>query len=231
MKNKILLIAFLFSIISCSPEQPTTQDLIEKEFMTYVDHNFDNPKDLKELVSINVEDTISYQLLKDVAKGYIEMMENTDSLSNARLDDFSEKAKNMHQLDLNSFEKEKYFTMILECYSYVGGESLNCVKSKNILKQMIEKTDSCIDNLSYVIYEIKVRELVNDKVKLQKYYASVKNNGYIEIYGEPITIADMPDQFRDLADALDDFSAKYKKRVEIDKKLQEILDFIEVKNS
>lgn len=231
MKNIVLFIAFLFSVISCSPEQPTTKDLIEKEFMIYVNQNFDNPKDLKEIVSINIKDTISYQLFKDLAQKSIDLMESTDSLTDARLLDISNIAKKSKQLDLNSFEKEKYSTMLLEYYDYIENKSLNCLKSKNILKHMIEKTDSCIDNFSYINYEIKVRKLVNNKIKLQKYYASVENNGCIKIYDEPITIADMPNQFKELVNALDDFNAEYKKRIENDKKIEEIFNFIEFKIS
>ena len=231
MKNKVLLIAFLFSIISCSSEQPTIQNLVEKDFMNYVQDNFDNPKDLKEIVSINIEDTVSYESLKGIAKDCIKMIEATDSIDKELQDDYSEKMKFMSRIDMSSFEKEKYTKMRLECLRYVEEEYLECSKSENILKSIVEKKDGCCDSLYYVFYEIKVRTLVNNKLKLQKYYASVQNNNIIKIYSEPITMKDLPSGFQYITDAIEDSRAIYKKRVEFWEKVQKIINFVVMKNS
>ena len=63
MKHFYFIIIALFAFVtSCS--KPTKEELIEKAFIEYVNQNFDDPSHLKEVVSIEVQDTAKKVLLE-----------------------------------------------------------------------------------------------------------------------------------------------------------------------
>lgn len=58
--KKIVVLSFIFSLLFLVCCRPKYQRMISREFKQYVKTNFDNPKDLKEIVSIsNYPDTIN----------------------------------------------------------------------------------------------------------------------------------------------------------------------------
>lgn len=63
----IVLSAF---VVSCS--KPTKEELIEKAFKEYVNKNFDDPNNLKEIVSIESRDTAKIAL-QEITKSILEL--------------------------------------------------------------------------------------------------------------------------------------------------------------
>ena len=61
----LTIISLFFSFICCN-KQETIEDKIKKEFKIYVNENFGDPNDLKEVVSIDLKDTVSYRPIYEI---------------------------------------------------------------------------------------------------------------------------------------------------------------------
>jgi len=91
MKNFILfLIAGTFLFSSC---KQSNEKLIKTEFKKYIQNNFDDPKSVKEIVSIEITDTISVEKIRFIMDMNLKVFHLTDSLNKLR-----------DELNLNSIE-------------------------------------------------------------------------------------------------------------------------------
>ena len=61
----LTIISLFFSFICCNKLE-TIEDKIKKEFKIYVNENFGDPNDLKEVVSIDLKDTVSYRPIYEI---------------------------------------------------------------------------------------------------------------------------------------------------------------------
>ena len=97
--NLAFTVIFLVSLfLACS--EPTKEEQIENTFNEYVHQNFDDPNDLKEILSIEIEDTLSASKTRTFIAG---IFDSSDSIF-SRLYFMSDSLNAIHN---SNFEKVK----------------------------------------------------------------------------------------------------------------------------
>lgn len=189
-------IAFIIlSVLAISCSKPTQKDLIEKAFKEYVNINFDDPKSLKEIVSIEVSDTAYNAILELVGKLHEldSIIVACDSLynPNTSLDKFTQDLKKQQHLinDMSYYDKEKIIETANKCVN--SGIKL-VTYNKNAYRQKLESTDSTFNRLSptnIILYKIHAREEYDKNLKLKNYYALADSTN-IRIYKDEPPVKD-----------------------------------------
>jgi len=181
MKKNLFILAIVFTLFSC---QQSNESLIKKEFKNYVKNNFDNPKSLKEIVSIEASDTVSVENFKMLLK---ETLTNYD-----RVDSLWKNDEYKNNINKNILKKEYNFSYsdILIIRSYYG-QLANITQNRLsvILKDynILENAKNLLDSIKYdppkYGYNIKFRQTKNGELQLFTY------KGYIDSLTKKIHIS------------------------------------------
>lgn len=195
----MLLISFLFvtSLISC---EQTIEDRIKHEFKIYVKENFGEPRDLKEITSIKLIDTISYKELhgilgnaKNVINGVMVMQDKFINANNNTLANIYQKASHKGRLDMN-----KKLHDLMDISNIYESEYL--AMAVNIDSMEIDK-----DRIISFHYEIKARIKNGDERKVEIYHAYMNNYDDIKIKDHKLRMDEMPKEYQDIYKILEDF--------------------------
>lgn len=179
MKKIVLSVIILFALFSCSQ---TKEDKIRNEFKNYVSSNFDDPNSLKEIVSIEQIDTVTYE---HILNGVVALHE-IDSLTN--LSDSIENEQNAILLGkIRAHNYHPYYKEELKSMALRKAElSRNMIAwiddyGYGMLRRMSDSTDNSLNRLkglNIYQYKIKARIKVKDDLKLREYYALEDSIGF-----------------------------------------------------
>lgn len=187
---KISLTLLTCLILGCSQNKkektPTIEDKINDKFIEYVNNNFDDPAELKEIISISPSDTMSKESIGEI----IELLNNLDSLS-LQMDSMCTANLNSLSNNLTPAIQEKYYgnERVLSLLEKAMDDAEDyCIWLEynghryDYLNSEIDRLFNDIDStLFQVTYDIKTRVNTNDGLKIQHFYAIVENAD-IEIY-------------------------------------------------
>jgi len=162
----------LFVLFSCSQ---TKEDKIRNEFKNYVSSNFDDPNSLKEILSIELTDTITYESIRN---GVI-ALHGIDSLTNT-IDSIEEKQNEIILGKISTHKYNPYYKDDIMSMALRKAE----LKRKMVawiddygygmLRSMSDSTDNLLNRLkglNIFQYKIKARIKEKDDLKLREYYA------------------------------------------------------------
>lgn len=234
---KYVFIAFIVLstlVISCS--EPTQEELIEKVFKEYVNKNFDDPNNLKEIISITTEDTLS--ATKTIS--FVENILDSSDSTLIRLKAINDSLNNVFTTNMNKITASKKLTSKyygdkialntieeLIDYSqqemqYFASEEFQTFKLKHsTLKNAINTLKE--DSTFIVTYEIKTRILTKNKeLEIKKYYAQSNQKKTIEIF-ENNSLDLYPKIYSQIYKDLQLYTELYKRRTDRLLKLSSIL--------
>lgn len=179
MKRIVAVITILsaLNLTACGPKDKNLS-LVKKEFLSYVQNNFDDPKAVKEIVSIAAGDTVSLEKMKS-------LVALSDSTINATKELYRIK-DSIATANLGVLASS--ITKQVSPYSsdaYTG--RLVLVELMTLLRKTIAATETLYyqqsilnhlgDSLKYVpavyVYEIKYRKRYPDGLKLETAYAYI----------------------------------------------------------
>ena len=192
----LTIISLFFSFICCN-KQETIEDKIKKEFKIYVNENFGDPNDLKEVVSIDLKDTVSYRPIYEIVsmtKGLYEKgKEQDDSIF------YYIEGKGFAKVvnKMTRAEKEKIGTYMKALIDFYEDKQL-------------EYNDSTM----YIHYEIKARVTKGDIKSLDIYHAYIDNNGKIDIKDHIKKMSELPKKWSDIDNDLTRFNAIMKEKLD-----------------
>lgn len=169
----------LFALFACTQ---TKQDIIRDEFKNYVSSNFDDPNSLKEILSIEQIDTITYESIRN---GVLSL-HGIDSLTNSS--DSIEKEQSAIILGkirahkYNPFYKDELMSMVLR-KAELSRNMITWIDDYGfaLLRTMSDSTDSSLNRLKGLNinqYKIKIRIKDGNNLKLKEYYALEDSVGY-----------------------------------------------------
>lgn len=194
MKMRKIAICLLLVLICLCGCKPSIESRIEKEFLNYVQNNFDDPNSLQEIVSILPKDTVKIQEMFAMLR---ETLEN-DSLISAPLSSRSYQEILMKMQTASFSERKKYqeegrafLTDKIEIAAF-------CIKYMdefdNIKNSIIEHIDSTtLTGKDFIYtYEIKFRAKEKGEKKLLSYYAIFKTDNYIKIQDHELRTEEIP---------------------------------------
>ena len=231
MKKYVSISVIILVLFSCTQ---TKEDKIRDEFKNYVSSNFDDPNSLKEVLSIEQIDTITYESIRN---GVI-ALHGIDSLTNSN--DSIEKEQNeiimskIRAHNYNPYYKEELMSLILRkadlsrlAISWIDDYGFT------LLKAMSDSTDILLNRLkglNIYQYRIKARIKNSDELKVRYFFALEDSTG--------ISFFDKKPTFNDYSEGTAEFYKVAKEyenimtirrniiieKIELNKKLLRILD-------
>lgn len=191
MKKLLFLfcLCISFSLFwSCSK---SNEEKVKDAFNNYVESNFNNPADLKEIISISFEDSITSEkaiefdkknntLIDSITKRTKQMSDSLDKVLEKILKETMSNTTIYYDSNARTL-LEKYENAINESKSYVSNNSFIVATNITLKKSLVDSLEK--KNISINIYNIKVREISNNELKIKNYYAYYDNNNdSIKIY-------------------------------------------------
>lgn len=190
MKKILLLMFIAMAFVSCADNSPKGK--VEKAFKDYVSKNFDDPKSLKEIVSIDVNDTINIHNIIYYTGELIMVCDKKDSLCESTYNAITNAIKGTNEIKRNHRVKEKYDKYISAVNKRRDSFIWRINKKdgfsyKDNLKSMIKNTRN--SDTIFICSEIKYRNIENGDIKLKSIYAlhdTLYNN--IDIYKDKFDV-------------------------------------------
>lgn len=202
MKIKNLLPSVLLLILfSC---EKTESDIVKEEFEKYVYENFDDPRDLKEIVSIEITDTITKEDIYELLYSFNELDSVTFALDSVLTLYCTEVLTQQIKNNLSEMSNLSYYQAFKarELLGKVAISSLSKISfDKTSYNKSVHEIDSIAKSLAdfeYIQYNIKTRiENESEKTVLKNYHALVKQNR-IDIYDKEPAIMDYSPEIKEL---------------------------------
>lgn len=226
-----LSVMTLFVLFSCTQ---TKEDKIRNEFKNYVSSNFDDPNSLKEILSIEPIDTITYESIRN---GVI-ALHGIDSLTNSS--DTIEKEQSEIILSkirahkYNPYYEEELMSMVLH-KAELSRALISWINDYGfaLLNAMSDSTDNSLNRLkglNICQYKLKARIKEKDGLKLREYYALEDSVGFRFFANKP-TFNDYSEgtaEFYKVAREYEDIMTIRKniinEKLEVNQKMLRILD-------
>lgn len=202
MKIKNLLPSVLLLILfSC---EKTESDIVKEEFEKYVYENFDDPRDLKEIVSIEITDTITKEDIYELLYSFNELDSSTFALDSVVTHYYTEGITQQIKNNYSAMSNLPYYQILkaTELYCKVGISLRSKISfDETSYKKSVHEIDSIAKSLAdfeYIQYNIKTRiENESEKTVLKNYHALVKQNR-IDIYDKEPAIMDYSPEIKEL---------------------------------
>ncbi len=203
-----IIIALSALLFSCS--NPTQEELIEKAFKEYANKNFDDPSHLKEIVSIEVQDTAKKCLLE-----IVKSIHDLDSLliygdstfcSTDVTTTFMESiTKDKRKLsNLSYYKKEKLQETVFKHVDCLIKKTMYNKKDYLRKLKIVDSTLNKINIPNIILYNVRARVTNNNELQLNNYYALVDSLN-IRIYDKEPTFADYSKEIGLFKEHLDNF--------------------------
>lgn len=230
-KCLFLSVMTLFVLFSCTQ---TKEDKIRNEFKNYVSSNFDDPNSLKEILSIEPIDTITYESIRN---GVI-ALHGIDSLTNSS--DTIEKEQSEIILSkirahkYNPYYEEELMSMVLH-KAELSRALISWINDYGfaLLNAMSDSTDNSLNRLkglNICQYKLKARIKEKDGLKLREYYALEDSVGF-RFFANKTTFNDYSEgtaEFYKVAREYEDIMTIRKniinEKLEVNQKMLRILD-------
>ena len=199
MKNKfelkVLLLVLISIVCSCknSPE-----DKVEKEFKNYVQTEIDDPSSLKEIVSITLTDTISYEKIKEGASMLFErfaLTEEIDSIYKVQNSELYDKLVSISSR-VNDTQRSRIYNLLSEAQSisYTEYDWINkYADEKENLELGIDTMLDRLVNLNLKQYVIKTRFEEKGDLKLKDFFA-LEDSASIRFFNHKPTFDDYSEE-------------------------------------
>ena len=213
--RKFLLFGFAAFLCSCTQ---TVEDRISDKFKEYVNSNFDDPSDLKEIVSIEIHDSTNNATMLELFNCACELdtlVAGVDSLKNKKWDKFMKNFGNSviseRSDHLSKYKREQMLSDAIK-YLFEQADADNSVQKK--IKQIAEHKcllDSIyysLDTINVYVYRIRTRITELDKaIKIHDYFATIED--------DDIRISDTEPSFIGISVKCDGFTKEYTHYVEL----------------
>ena len=178
MKSIEFCVIVLLAFSSCIQSK---EDEVSKEFKNYVNSNFDNPKNLEEIVSVEQIDSINFEQFCKVVNNLHKLASLADTCRRIEEDQTSNIIAKIKAHKYASFYSDDVrFWLIYNVK--LTDELISCMtnygdKEKN-LSDSIDNLLLRLDGLSILQFKIKVRVKERGILKLKNYYALEDSTGF-----------------------------------------------------
>lgn len=191
----LISLLFLFLFFSC---ENGIEKKIEKEFKTYVNENFGEPSDLKEIVSIELKDTVSYADISNIVK----KARNISDIIEGQIDTIHSWSADgtLRQILTNNSEDYSLKKALKDYADMMENTYLFDFKYK--IRQLRE-FDINDKRIIYFHYIIKTR--IKEEQEAKIYHAYIDSNGKIKIKNKAMLTGEAPEDYLTKFKFLEDF--------------------------
>ena len=188
-----LFIAIAF-FPSCKNLDPNTK-VIRKEFKSFVQSNFDDPKNIKEIVEISPKDTLSREKIKllanitiEYADLYLRAKEIKDSVYNVALERINPAKRRFRGDDYDRIQGLKIITDLTSKRMDLIDKDYQIRLQKRWLQQEL---DTLIYAPAIYCYEIRYRIQTSEGIKLRSAFAYIDSLKGFQVVSENQNDSDM----------------------------------------
>lgn len=187
--RKLLLFCFVAFFSSCTQ---TIEDRICNEFKKYVNLNFDDPGDFKEIVSIELKDTFNNASLYEIVS-FSYKLDSLNEVGYTLGTDFivdlvdEMKPYEKRYRNLSSYKREKLLEMVGE---YINLEDKTRSTTYKNNKRLIDSAFCQLDTFDVKKYNVRIRVQKNDEQKILDYYC-ITEDGVFRFYDKKPTLTEM----------------------------------------
>ncbi len=195
-KNPLLLFVLsLLLFVSC---EKTPEKKVETAFKNYCKENFSSNQSLKEIISIEVIDTVSTQKIIEAVKTLPEY----EGESLFRDDDFPTYYGMKNDYRVPYSLREEYCENLLTYIKGMMDQGIKYYSNRMSLDRAIETNDST----TIVQYEIKASVKDNGIIDVKNYYAVVYNYNFeeIKIQDHKLKSDECPEELKTILDLLEE---------------------------
>lgn len=164
MKTKVYYLVLLVLTPLLSSCKSTTEDMIQNEFENYMQANFDDPKDVKEIVSIKKDFYVN-------SDSIIAKLEDGLALGKSYDDHIDSLIKNKGKVDSSRWETPEFDDFFMSNMTL----AMRAEGYKTEIEEFISKKKGG-EKVDLDIYIVKYRIKVDDSLKLKEIYAFIDNN-------------------------------------------------------
>lgn len=217
-----VIILFIF-LYSCTKTQ---EELIEEKFQNYVYENFDNPMDLREVISIQLNDSIDKNSIFEVLSltykldsAAIKLLNNTNEYI-YKLVTKKGYSREICNVDFSHYDRTRLREILLE----ITPLYMSCLSSRFYIadRTQLDSIYLTIDSLKIYEYEIKCRIFKEDEMKIEKYYATV-NDTLIQINDNKLSLENFSET-SEFWDLLEDYRESQRKHLNKVDNFKDIVD-------
>ncbi len=185
MKRILYVFAIVLAMTGCNKLDNSIEGRITKAMEEYAKNNFDDPRDLNEIIHI---ERVNVYDIDSLARYTLEKSKEIDSLVNdlrsqtydsTMLSMFKASPQEMNKMmqKVNESERTRLIQLFMQLTSYASSDYLyNRLSVDKAFDNTMQSIDSILSkNTFYPIseYEIKIRKNTDDGLKLQSYYTSL----------------------------------------------------------
>lgn len=203
MKNFIPVFFCFLVVISCGPKDKNIS-LVKKEFKSYVQKTFDDPKSMKEIVEIVASDTLSLDFMRRLSDLSIEgvaqsrkLFNMKDSLHTKELEEiYNDLKKNFKGSYADAFTAQLKVAEILSCATKIPDAKIKMIQNQI---QMEGMRDSLTYHPAIYVYDIKYRNEYSSGLKLESAYAYIDSlSGFKGIFPDKCDTDVMCEEYVDI---------------------------------
>lgn len=238
MKKIVIVFIVALTMISCNKENNTIEGRITKAMKEYAQKNFDDPKSLKEIVSIektnvfDIDSLARYTLekSKEIDSLVKDMRSNLiDSTVLAELTNMSPREISKMRQSITESEMIRMLSLYMQISSYTSGDYYyKRLIVDNGFNNAMQNIDSVLKNNTFYSiseYEIRVRQNSGDGLKLHSFYTSLCDTttkiiisdhkpNISELEGESLYLKNQIDDLLEYGRKKVDFATEEKKTVD-----------------
>lgn len=211
---------FLISV-SCSKSQ---ESLVEQEFEKYVSENFDDPNALKEILSVEVKDTITkidLIALFAYSDALDSLIDKHQNILNEKIWEAPKKLEEYKEIteNLSNYERKKLLNSCMNCV--LSSTRLTLLDNEKYWKAK-RTADSALNEIhdfEVVKYEIRTRIKEKEELRLKTYFCL--------FYGSKFIFFDEDPNALDYPEIPDDVLEKYSTYLNLQKQKKELLKELE----
>lgn len=202
MKTTIVLLLSLSLTMSISGCNTTNEDKVKNAFLTYVNEHFDSKDDLREIVSIQLVDTLGDSA---IAKFISLSQELIDALSSS----MSKTEKALPDLMIYAKKNKRKYKETMDV-----GECL--IKMSDTFKEYGDDYTRSIEELNgieidttliyFFHYEVKARIRTVMGQKMMTYHVYIDADGNLFVYDRLMPMEEMPEELRVKMEKIVNFS-------------------------
>ena len=186
MKKILHFLLLTFLLGSCSKTQ---EDFVIDEFEKFVKENFDDPKDLEEIVAVEITDTTTKESLFEMLALCYEL-DSITAINDSLYDNFfpklleiSKKNENIIT-ELSYYKREKIRSLAVQCSNSLIKKMAFDSEEYNKQKESLDSIINSINDFKIIEYKIKARVKESNNLKLKTYYALFNSATDIDIYND-----------------------------------------------
>lgn len=222
MRKRIMLVTVLLMAAltgACqTDEEAQNKSRVEAAFHQYIDENFGDPEQFKEITAVSLIDTFNLADISRMGREIVDLSYKVDKTEDTIMNWLSkESAPYMGKLRSRAKELEKPLVThyeSIEKYAY-------CRRDLEHMLKTIENSE-----VFYIHYEVKARMADEYGKWVSTYHLYIDNTDKITVHNKPMAMGSLPSEWFQLSNKVEDLAELLRTKMECMLELKRIIECV-----